>query len=258
MRIDWATLAFASLIPAFAQGNYEVQVYGSDITAPGRTMFEIHSNFTASGVRGVVNGVIPTHHAVHETLEITQGWNDWFETGFYVFSSINPGYGWQYVGSHIRPRVRVPESWEWPVGLALSVEMGYQRPNFSEDTWDMEVRPIIDKKVGPWYLSFNPTVDRTFHGPGHRDGIVFSPNAKVSYQITKRIAFGPEYYGSTGRIGQFTPFRDQEHMFIPCFDFDFGEDWEFNAGVGVGVTSSTDHWLVKFIVGRRFNFGHRH
>ena len=241
----------------WAQGNYEVQVYGSDITAPGRTMVEIHSNFTASGFRSVVNGVIPTYHALHETLEITQGWNDWFETGFYVFSSANSGYGTQYVGSHIRPRVRIPESWEWPVGLALSVETGYQRPNFSQDTWDIEIRPIIDKKIGKWYLAFNPVIDRTFHGPGTRDGVVFSPNAKVSYQITKKIAFGPEYYASWGRISSFSAFHEQEQMVVPALDFDLGEDWELNAGVGVGVTRSTDHLLVKFIIGRRFNFGHR-
>ena len=35
-------------------------------------------------------------------------------------------------------------------------------------------------------------------------------------------------------------------------DIDFGKNWEFNFGVGVGVTGSTDHLLVKAIVGYRF------
>ena len=71
---------------AHAQGNYEVQVYGSDLIPKGVTMVELHSNFTASGTKGTVDGVLPTNHALHETLEITHGWNEWFETGLYQFT----------------------------------------------------------------------------------------------------------------------------------------------------------------------------
>jgi hypothetical protein len=86
-------------------------------------MVELHSNFTADGSKQVTDGILPSNHAEHETLEITQGFNDWFETGFYVFTSIQPDGGWQWVGDHIRPRFRVPESWHWPVGVSLSQEI---------------------------------------------------------------------------------------------------------------------------------------
>src|SRR5438067_4176751 len=97
-----AFLLIVAVSPAVAQDNYEIQVYGSETVAPGRTMVELHSNFTVDGSKTVVNGVVPTNHALHETIEITQGINDWFETGFYIFTSYNPvqgGYGW--VGDHI-------------------------------------------------------------------------------------------------------------------------------------------------------------
>jgi hypothetical protein len=42
-------------------------------------------------------------------------------------------------------------------------------------------------------------------------------------------------------------------MFIPAVDIDFGKNWEFNFGVGVGVTQATDHLIVKGILGYRFN-----
>jgi hypothetical protein len=118
-------------------------------------MVELHSNFTAKGSKTTVDGLEPTHHAEHETIEITQGITDWFETGFYIFTSIQPEGGWEWVGDHIRPRVAIPASWHWPVGLSLSQEFGYQRRKFSVDTWTWEIRPIIDKKIGRWYLSFN-------------------------------------------------------------------------------------------------------
>ena len=240
---------------AYAQDNYEVQVYGSETTPPGKTMLEFHTNLTISGAKDRVGPVLPTQHAIHETVEVTHGFNDWFETGFYLFTSYNPGYGWQWVGDHIRPRVRVPPSWQWPVGVSLSTEIGYQRAAFSADTWTWEIRPIIDKEIGKTYLSFNPTVDRSFHGPGIREGVSFSPNFKVGYNVTKKIQAGFEYYGAFGPVTGFDPFRDQSQQFIPAIDIDFGPNWEFNFGVGVGVTQSTDHLLVKMIIGRRFSFG---
>jgi hypothetical protein len=237
-----------------AQGNYEVQVYGSDLVPKNVTMVELHSNFTVSGTKEKIDGVLPTQHAEHETVEITHGWNEWFETGFYIFTSIQPDEGgWMYVGSHIRPRVSVPEKYHLPVGLSISNEIGWQRPKFSLDTWTWEIRPIIDKKIDKWYLAFNPTFDRSFHGPESKRGFEFSPNFKFSYDITKKMAAGVEYYGSYGPVSGFDPLRDQEQQILPAVDIDFGKKWEFNFGIGVGVTQATDHLLVKAILGYRFN-----
>ena len=243
---------------ARAQDNYEIQVYSSDTVPPGTTMVEIHSNFTVDGQKTVVNGVLPSNHAEHETLEITQGWTSWIETGFYVFSSIQPGSspnsGWQWVGDHIRPRIAVPASWHWPVGLSISQEIGYQRRQFAEDSWDYELRPIIDKKIGRWYLDFNPTFDRALHGLNVGRGWEFSPNVKVSFDFTKKIAGGLEYYGALGPVSEFDPISKQSQQIFPTIDLNVSPNWELNFGVGVDVTDSSDHLIVKCIVGRRFSW----
>src|SRR5574340_1045332 len=137
----------ATALPARAQGNYEVQVYGSDTVEKGRTMLELHSNFTFEGSKATADGTYPTNHQLHETIEVTHGFTDWFETGFYVFTSAQNGYGIDWVGDHIRPRVRVPKSWNWPVGVSVSQEIGYQRAKYSADTWTYELRPIVDKQL---------------------------------------------------------------------------------------------------------------
>ena len=257
-RLALLTLFAAGLLTPFArsQDNYEIQVYGSDTVAPHTTMVEIHSNFTVDGSKTVQDGMLPTNHAEHETLELTQGINDWSEMGFYVFSSIQPGQGWQWVGDHIRPRVRAPERWHWPVGVSLSVEFGYQRPEFSPDTWTLEIRPIIDKKFGPWYFSVNPAMERSLHGPGVNQGVTFSPSAKFSYDFTRKIAGGLEYYSSYGSLAGFDSLKNQQQQIFPTIDVDFGPQWEFNFGVGIGATGSTDHLIVKCIVGRRFSWPH--
>lgn len=208
-----------------AHGNYEVQVYGSDLVPKGATMLELHTNFIVSGTKKVDDGVLPTNHAVHETLEVT----------------------------HIRPRISIPERYHLPVGLSLSTEFGYQRPNFSLDTWTWEIRPILDKKIGKFYMSFNPTFDKSFHGPGESAGYGFSPNLKFSFDVLKKVAFGFEYYGAYGPITGFDPMRDQQQQFLPAIDVDFGQNWEFNFGVGVGMTQASDHLLVKVIVGYRLH-----
>ena len=251
-------VAGAAALTLAAQTNYEIQVYPGETLEKGVTMVELHSNFTFKGSTATDDGTAPTNHAWHETIEITHGFTDWFETGFYIFTSYNQygtGYGW--VGDHIRPRARIPASWHWPVGVSLSAEFGYQRALYSPDTWSLELRPIIDKTIGPWYLSFNPTVDRSFHGPGVSSGLVFSPNFKLGYDVTKKVNVGFEYYGSLGPITGFDPLREQQQQLVPSIDLNLSKNWEFNAGVGVGITHATDHLLVKFILGRRFEFGHK-
>src|SRR5438045_9448551 len=88
-------------LPLMGQDNYEIQVYGSDTVEPHATMVELHSNFTANGSKSVINGMQPTNHAWHETIEITQGFNDWFETGFYILTSARSGAGWGWDGDQI-------------------------------------------------------------------------------------------------------------------------------------------------------------
>jgi hypothetical protein len=246
------TLFFLFPLLLLAQGNYEVQVYGSDLVPPGNTMVEFHTNFTAQGSKQTSDGSYPTEHQFHETIEITHGFNEWFETGWYIFTSAAPGQGWGWVGDHIRPRFAVPERYKLPVGLSISNEIGYQRARYSADTWTWEIRPIVDKKLGKWYASFNPTFDKSFHGPSQSRGYEFSPNFKVSYDVTKVVAAGFEYYGALGPVTGFDPLAEQQQQILPAIDLNLGPSWEFNFGVGVGVTHGTDHLLIKMIIGRRF------
>ena len=242
-------------VSARAQGNYEIQVYGSDTVAPKSTMVELHSNFTPRGQREMVDGVYPTNHQLHETIEVTQGLTSWSEVGFYIFTSEQNGHGVQWVGDHIRPRVRVPDSWHWPVGVSLSTEIGYQRAVYSPDTWTWEIRPIIDKTLGRWYLAVNPALERTWHGPGVSEGLDFAPGVKIGYDFTKKISGGIEYYADYGRLGRFASLHDQQQQIFAVTDLNVSPKWEINFGVGIGPTASTDHLIVKGILGRRFSWG---
>jgi hypothetical protein len=235
-----------------AQNNYEIQVYGADLVAPGRTMVELHSNNTLSGTKTTDEfRMLPTNHVEHETIEITHGWTPWFETGFYIFNSIGNDGRTAYVGSHIRPRVAAPEDWKWPVGVSISFEFGFQKTAFDPNTATLEIRPIVDKKIDKVYISLNPVVDQSFKGPDQNRGLIFSPNVKASYDVTKVVALGFEYYGSTGPFFHYDPIKEQDHQLFIATDLNFDPNWEVNFGYGVG-SQTADRSIIKLILGRRF------
>jgi hypothetical protein len=240
---------------ALAQANYEIQVYGAATVPPQNLMVELHSNFTVEGQTQTIDGVYPTNHQEHETLELTEGLTDWSEVGFYVFTSEQDGHGAQWVGDHIRPRISVPESWDWPVGVSVSTEIGYQRAEYSPDTWTWEIRPIIDKSIGRWYFAFNPALERTLHGPDVNQGLGFAPAFKVSYDFTPVISGGFEYYADYGPVRDIAPVHDQQQQLFVVADLNVSPVWEINFGVGIGATGSTDHLIVKAILGRRIDWG---
>ncbi len=236
---------------AAAQDNYEIQVYESPTVDPGVTMIESHSNFTFKGSAESIDGTYPTQDAFHETIEITRGITAWSEVGFYIFTSARSGNGIHWVGDHIRPRIRAPESWSWPVGVSLSAEVGYQERTFSVDTWTAEIRPIIDWERAGFYLSLNPVMDISLHGENQGTGWDFSPCVKASCDITPVITAGLEYYGSFGPVTSFSPADEQQHQLFPSLDLNFSPEWEFNCGLGFGLTPSTDRIIFKMILGKR-------
>jgi hypothetical protein len=242
-----------ALAPAKVRGqeNYEIQVYPAETMPKGVTMFELHSNYTLKGRSTALGDELPTNHQLHETLEITHGFSSWSELGFYWFMAKPQGGNLQWVGTHIRPRIRVPEGWGWPVGLSISQEIGYSEAKFSGDTWTYELRPIIDKLAGRWYLSLNPVLGKSLRGPNAADAFDFTPNAQLGFDLTSRINIAAEYYGSTGTIREVVPIAQQEHMLFGALNLDFGPAWEFNVAYGSALTAAGDKSIVKMIFGRR-------
>ena len=62
-----ATISLISLcyIVAYAQNNYEIEVYESPLVPEGATMAELHSIYTLNGIKDTVKSVLPDHHALH-------------------------------------------------------------------------------------------------------------------------------------------------------------------------------------------------
>jgi hypothetical protein len=260
---------------ACAQDNYEIQVYSSETVAPKTLLTELHSNYTVEGSTRAQYGMLPTQGQEHETIELTEGINDWSEIGFYFFTAEQNGRGVQWVGDHIRPRVRVPPRWRWPVGVSLSTEFGYARPEYSNPTWSWQIMPILDQTFGRWYWSVNGTMvwnihvvpppaaltaveKQTYFRNFAPKGMTFDPAATLTYAPSKYYNIGVEYYSYYGQFGNFVILHNQQQQLFPVINLFVSPKWEINLGAGWGATAGTDHLIVKGIVGRYFDWSHHH
>ncbi|MEN9701748.1 MAG: hypothetical protein RIR55_1074 [Bacteroidota bacterium] len=238
----------ASIInTSFAQDANEIQVYGSATTPKYTTMIELHNNYTFKGPK-----FNQDYHPFLQTLEVTTGISENFEFGFYVFTYNNNGKT-QYTGSNIRPRVKAPDEWNLPIGLSLSSEIGCSiDPENKEKEWGTEIRPIMDKTIGDHYLSFNPSFGVSFT----KGTYLFEPNFKYAYSASKKANIGFEYYGNTGTV--FSPYKlpEQEHQFYAVIDLFIHPLYEFNLGIGKGLTDASNGTTIKCYVGRRINWKH--
>lgn len=239
---------------ATPQDLFEIQVYPYETVPPHRTMVEFHMNYFPSGTQDSEFGEFPNNHQFHFTTEITHGLTPHWELGAYLVTAYVPGVGPKYAGSRIRPRFRIPESWRLPFRLSISTELGFNKHQFDPNTITLEIRPILEKEMRKWYLSFNPNVSKSFRGADAHRGFGFEPGLKVSYDLTKIVAAGFEYYAETGPITHIEPLHEQHHLIFPTIDLNTSPNWELNFGVGRGLTGTSEHWIVKWIIGYRFKF----
>jgi hypothetical protein len=207
----------------------------------------LHSNYTFKGSKLLTNP--KAAHWENETLEITHGLGKNFELGFYTFTAFAPDGSFQYLGNQIRPRVTVPQDWNWSVGGSLSMEVGFFRPHKdSSFILQGELRPIIDKTAGNWYFAFNPNLEFVLTGEKE---LGLTPQLKTVYTIRKVVGVGIEYYGALGTFKKILPLQRQEHLLGPMIDLYVHPKWEVNGGVLFGLTKSSNQRIVKLLLGRR-------
>jgi len=233
-----------------AQDNYEIQVYESGLVPVANTMFELHSNTTLKRYK---SDRLFSHNYLRETVEITHGFCRWFEIGSYLFTNIGIKGSTDIVGAHIRPRIAVPADAGLPVGLSLSSELGYVKRQYSENAWSLELRPIIDKKWDKLLLAMNAVFSI---GLDHNTSKTpdLGSAFKISYDVSSKFAAGLEYYGGYGPLNEISIYSMQQHQLFGSLDIDFGPLWEFNSGLGWSLNDASDRLIIKFILGRRFEF----
>ena len=71
------------------------------------------------------------------------------------------------------------------------------------------------------------------------------------------MAIGIEYYGVTGYFANWAPQQMQYHQVYASIDLYLNSDYEFNFGVGKGLTPVSDGLNIKLILGRKIHWRSR-
>lgn len=82
----------------------------------------------------------------------------------------------------------------------------------------------------------------------------FTPCVKISGTISPEFQAGVEYYGNTGHLNKPEAPSQQQHQLFAVSDWNLSPLWEFNVGVGIGLTHSVDALIFKIIIGRQIDW----
>jgi len=72
------------------------------------------------------------------------------------------------------------------------------------------------------------------------------------HDVGQGIALGVEYYNDIGTLANRLPREQQNRILYAVVEVE-RKSWSLNFGVGRGLTTATDDWTVKAIVGVSFN-----
>ena len=242
---------------ARAQDPFEIHVYEYETLKPGQFTLEQHLNYWGIGSKQLDGTLAPTNDQLHMTYELTGGITNQISLGLMDLNAVRPGSGLEYAGWRLLPHFYAPESWHLPVGLGLVVELSFVRPLYVADSRRIEIRPILQRRIGAFQAILNPVFARALHGPGTRDGWEFEPAARLAYgdSDVKRVAPYLEWYSELGSLPSFVPGSSQVHQIFPGVDVKLRENLLWSLGVGVGVTSVEPRLVYKSRL--EFSFGRR-
>ena len=228
-----------------AQDAFEIAVYGAG-TAPRKAWeLETHFNYIARGTTAFDGPVAPSERQFHLALELTRGLTDHWEVTAYLLSAYRPGPGVEYAGWRLRSRVRAPESWRLPVDLGIAAELEFSPAAYDETTTGLEIRPILEKRIGRVKLQLNPVIERVLASTAGEAEWEVEPSGRLGVAVSKRVALSVEYYGKTGLLGSALPASQQVHQLYPGVDVRLGDEFELNVGVGFGTTAAGNRLVLK-------------
>jgi len=242
-----AALGCLLLASSAARGADEIQVYNAEINPPGRFSLQLHGNYVARGgaAAGFPGGLAPGG-AFNGTPEFALGVTDSWEVGAYLPYAVTRDGDFEPGGVKLRTLVASPHAHERSFFYGVNVELSHQPRLFAGTHWNSEVRPIIGWRRPPVEIILNPIVDVALSGP--RRTIDFAPAARLAYLVSSAWAIGLEHYADFGPIDRFDPPRRQVQELFLVADHS-GKALDVDCGIGRGLTSGSNDWTVKFILG---------
>ena len=227
----------------------EIQVYLDDVNEPREFGIEMHVNYVVDGPRTPdYPGQLPSHHVLQVTPEFSYGFAKNWDAGLYLLSSLAPNGGFDFNGAKVRVKYIAPSSGAFFWGM--NVEVGYTSRRVSENYVNTELRPILGWRGDKWLFAVNPILDVALSGNASREP-VFAPALKIARTIGEGMQLGIEHHADMGPINHIPAFNQQNHVLYGVLDMQKG-GFDLNFGIGRGLTSVSEQWVAKMIIGIPF------
>jgi len=264
----------ATAIPTrvLAGDLFEIQVYEAEVNRPWQPGLEAHLNYTMSGRKtpDYAGEQVP-HQVGRLTLEPALGITEFLEVGAYLQNTLNADGQYRFAGWKLRTKWVLPKRYTGNFFFGLNAEIGKVPHAVEAEGWANEFRPIAGYYDGHWLFDVNPIIGYALSGPDKLRP-EFEPAGKIGFNTQHGFMLGAEYYAGFGYLSSVsTPVSEQEHLLFVTLDLaeaaeaatmtapapkdahTESEPWEFNLGLGRGLTDATpQHYIVKAIFGKAF------
>ena len=225
----------------------EIQVYDDEINEKGEYTLEVHFNTTPDGstTRSYPGQVINAGNT-RLTPEFALGLGHNLEAGLYVNTVFDNGQ-WNYAGYKLRMKwLPILEKYGYDFFAGVNVELSNTLYQYEQSRYGVEARFMLGKHIDEWLIALNPILAWPLSQPYADGNPNFSLDARVSREVTKELALGVEYYSNVGVLNQPINYQNTGQMgFLMAY-------WEggpipFQAGIGRGLSQSSDNWTIKAI-----------
>lgn len=222
---------------------FEIKVHDELIADYQESAYEIETNvFQGQASQGLKSNVFQTR------LEYGYGITKKSELGVNLYLSnyngeytINGGkISHMYVPTH-------DEEGLWHYGVKN--EINYIKDESGIESTFYELTPILALQLKDWRFTINPSIDITLNG---NNTVSFSPSTKISYRLNNILDVGMEYYADNIPMRGLHRVTQQPNTAYLIMDAKVGKS-SINLGIGKGVSSESDNWVLKLIASLNFD-----
>lgn len=247
--LAWGMTLSLAAMAAHAELPTEIRVYDDDIVDKGEYGFEIHASRTLRAKpRDDASRDLETNRGLRITPEISYGINEHTEISILIptlLDSNGVGYigGQQLQVKWFGQRAPAQGGWFWGV----NGELVTATRNFDEMRNSVEIRPILGYRNQDWQAIANLLLSYGLTEGYRTGGLNLKPAFKLAHGVAEGAQLGVEYYAELGKITRLAPRAEQVQTAYLTLDVK-KSGWKVNLGLGRGLTSGTDPWILKTII----------
>lgn len=241
----------ACLFDAHANASTEeIQVYTDDLSNPGHFGIDVHNNYVMDGSNDpdYPGGQAP-NHVYRLTPEFYYGVTPSVELGFYVLTSHSPDDTTYVDGEKVRLKYIAPHDAAGGGYWGANLEVGRTDLRVSEAPWNAELKFIYGYRWSDWSFAVNSDFDWSIADASQP--LSMGLDTKIAYRLSEQYQIGLESYNDLGVVRNPGPLNELSQVIYAALDCEFKE-FDLNAGIGRGLTTASDRWVFKFIIGTHF------